>query len=381
MTRLTSPVPAAVAVAAMLVACAVVSPAGQERPTGQGFSFKTGVDLINVTVTVTDEHGRFVQGLKADDFEVLENGQPQAISQFEAERVPVSLGIALDTSGSMVGEKIVAAQAALDRFLFDLLGRDDEVFLYRFDSRPDLVQGWTTDRRAVSRALGAVKPVGGTAIYDTLAAAVPLAQQGTRRKKAIVVISDGNDTSSRTNQADVSRLIRETEVLVYAIGIDASGTPNGTGAAAASRRTAGGSSGSSASGGSTAATRSRPVPKAFPGAPAYVPPSPPPSSSAAASSSASTFPGGSRRGSASNSERINADALRGITDDSGGRTEIIVSARDLDPATAGIASELSQQYFLGYVSSLPRDGKWHTIDVRVRGGRYTVRARRGYVAG
>ena len=69
-----------------------------------------------------------------------------------------------------------------------------------------------------------------------------------------------------------------------------------------------------------------------------------------------------------------------ITDDSGGRTEIIYSARDLDPATAGIASELSQQYFVGYVSTRPKDGRWHQIDIRVRNRNYVVRARKGYLA-
>ena len=169
----------------------VATDARQERPTGQGFTFRTAVELINVTVTVTDAQGRFVPNLRAEDFTIFEEGQPQTISQFDSERVPVSLGIALDTSGSMVGDKIVAARAALDRFLFDLLGANDEVFLYRFDSRPQLVQSWTEDRREVSRALGNVKPVGGTAIYDTVAEAVPLAARGTRRKKAIVVISGG----------------------------------------------------------------------------------------------------------------------------------------------------------------------------------------------
>jgi Ca-activated chloride channel family protein len=331
----------------------------QERPAGQGFSFRTGVELVNVTVTVTDDEGRFVSGLRAEDFEVYENGERQTVSQFDSERVPVSLGIALDTSGSMIGEKIVAAQAALNRFLFDLLGEDDEVFLYRFDSRPDLVQSWTTDRSAVSRALGKVKPVGGTAIYDTLTEAVPLAQRGTRRKKAIVIISDGNDTSSRTQVDAVRQLIRETEVLVYAIGIDASG-----------RATAPVRSTSSASS-SSAGPRKTPVPSPFPGQRAYTPPAP-------KSQPARPSP---RAASTSSSERINVDALRAVTDDSGGRTEIVVSPRDLDPATAGIADELSRQYFLGYVSTLPKDGRWHTIDVRVRGGRYTIRARTGFVAG
>ena len=170
---------ATIAIAAGLAAFVLgAAPRAQERPTGQGFSFKSAADLINVSATVTDANGRFVGNLKREDFVVYEDGQRQEISQFESERVPVSLGIALDTSGSMLGEKIVAAQAALNRFLFDLLGPQDEVFLYRFDGRPELVQGWTTDRRAVSQALGAVKPSGGTAIYDTVAQAIPLASAG-----------------------------------------------------------------------------------------------------------------------------------------------------------------------------------------------------------
>ena len=82
----------------------------------------------------------------------------------------------------------------------------------------------------------------------------------------------------------------------------------------------------------------------------------------------------------STDDRVNVTALRDMTDDSGGRTEIIVSSRDLDPATARIADELSQQYFLGYASAAPKDGKWHTIRVELRNPAYHVRARRGFVA-
>ena len=94
------------------------------------FRFKSGVELINVTATVTDASGRFVPGLRKEDFVVYEDDQPQEVTQFSADRVPVSLGIALDTSQSMSGEKIQAAKSALDRFLFDLFGPDDEFFLY-----------------------------------------------------------------------------------------------------------------------------------------------------------------------------------------------------------------------------------------------------------
>ena len=85
----------------------------------------------------------------------------------------------------MAGEKIEAARSALDRFLFELLDREDEIFLYRFSNEPMLLQGWTTDRQLLSRALGRMAPNGGTAMYDAVAEAVPLAQQGQNRKKAL----------------------------------------------------------------------------------------------------------------------------------------------------------------------------------------------------
>jgi VWFA-related protein len=336
-------------IAGVLVAALAVAPAAQERPAGQGFSFRSNVSLINVTVTVTDANGRFVGTLKESDFDILEDGRPQAITHFSAERVPVSLGLTIDTSGSMAGDKWIAAQGAVRRFVDDLLRPDDEVFLSRFDSRPQLVHPWTRERRAIGDAFARLQPRGGTALYDAVSDAVPVVQQGSHRKKALVVISDGLDTDSSTAVDDLTRTIRESEVLVYAIGIDASGqTPTG-------------------SQGSRSST-TPPSPSPFPGRPRPSAPT--------ASSSPSSRPAGGNTG------RVNADALRVFTDDSGGRTEIIYSARDLDPATAGIASELSQQYFLAYASSAPKDGRWHAIDVRIKGrsGPYIVRARRGFIA-
>ena len=197
--------------------------AQQAQDDKQSFRFRTGVELINVTATVTDASGRFVPNLRKEDFRVYQDDQEQPVTHFNSERVPVSLGIALDTSGSMAGEKMAAARDALDRFLYQLLDPSDEVFLYRFDSSPELIDGWTTDRRRISDELARMQPRGSTALYDAVAEAVPLAQAGRNRKKALVVISDGNDTSSRTDILSLKQLIRETEVLVYAIGIDAQG--------------------------------------------------------------------------------------------------------------------------------------------------------------
>ncbi len=212
--------------AAVLAALAVVSTDAQES-----FRFRSGVELVNVTATVTDQDGRFVSGLRQEDFTVYEDGEQQEVSHFSNERVPVSLGIALDTSGSMTPDKMSAARGAIDRFIYDLLGPDDELFFMQFANRPDLIQDWTTDRRRISRAVDSVGAAGGTAMYDAIADAIPVAQQGKNRKKALLVISDGNDTGSGTSVGELRQMIRESEVLVYALGggrhrrgLDAQGT-------------------------------------------------------------------------------------------------------------------------------------------------------------
>ena len=338
---------------AAFVAGAFVTASGQE-PQNQNegaFRFRTGVELINVTATVTDATGRFVSNLRKEDFRIYQDDQPQAITHFDNERVPVSLGLVMDTSGSMAGEKMVAAKTAVERFLFSLLDRSDEVFLYQFESQATLVQDWTTDRRAVSRALDRIQARGGTAMYDAAAEAMPMAQSGSQRKKAVVIISDGNDTSSQIDVASVQQLIRETEVLVYAIGIDGGGGSSST-------------RGTQSSGRPTARI---PVPSPFPGRrpPIFQPPPP------------QQRP---QRASRSSTDAVDEDALRSITDDSGGRTEIVRSHRDLEAATAGIADELSRQYFIGYSGLASKDGRWHTIEVRLKRGNHHVRARRGYVA-
>lgn len=359
-----------------VVACGTVAHLSGQEPQEQPFRFRTGVELINVTATVTDGNGRFVAGLRKEDFRVFQDDQPQHISHFNSERVPVSLGILLDTSGSMHGERMVAAKDALNRFLHDLLGPEDEVFLYRFDSTPELVHGWTTDRARVSAALNRINARGGTAMYDAIAEAIPLVQSGRHQKKALVIISDGNDTSSRTAVQALKAQIRETEVLIYAIGIDTMIPTQ-----ALQPRQPWSALGVFLQG------RPRPFPFPRPGRPGTNPPRPLPPNTPNPRFPPGTPPGlppitaprnpGARVGL---DDRVNVAALRDITDDSGGRTEIVRSARDLEPATAGIADELSRQYYLGYASNTPKDGRWHPIRVEVRDGRYHVRARKGFVA-
>ena len=189
----------------------------------------------------------------------------------------------------------------------------------RFSDTPVLMQGWTTDRQVLQRAVSRIGANGGTALYDAVAEAVPLSRQGRHSKKAIVVISDGNDTSSATSLKEVRQLIRESEALVYAIGID--------GERIGGRRSAARPSATHthADAAETPARQGRIL---QPGGGIRWP----------------QLNGAVRRvgGGQRNDDRVNVAALREMTDESGGRTELIHDPRDLDPATTSIASELSQ---------------------------------------
>ena len=202
---------------ALIIATAAAVATAQSQ---EGFRFKSGVEFVNVTATVTDDNGRFVSGLRQEDFTVYEDGQIQDVSHFSSDRVPVSLGIALDTSGSMSPEKLAAATAAIERLIFKLLDQDDELFFVEFATRAEVTQGWTTDRQLISQALKRVEAIGGTALYDAVAEALPTAEEGRNRKKALLVISDGNDTNSSIGVSALRQRIRESEVLVYALGVD-----------------------------------------------------------------------------------------------------------------------------------------------------------------
>jgi Ca-activated chloride channel homolog len=319
------------------------------RVSGQEESwFRSGVELINITATVTDRAGRFVPALERADFRVFEDDRPVEVTNFAVDRVPVSLGIVLDTSESMAGDKMDHARAAIERFL-DRLEPGDEVFLWGFASDVHVLQEWTTNRDAARASLQRIRPTGATAMYDAVARAVRTAENGRNRKNAVLLISDGNDTTSRSDVRDVLRVVRETDVLVYAVGIDGGGKP-GIG---------------------VRLPLPRPTPIPFPASSRRVSGLPGPLFSQS--------PG--RIGWMRGPDRLNVSALREITDESGGRTETIRRARDLNPAIAGIADELSRQYSLGYTSPGYRDGQWHSIRVEMRDRSLRVRARRGYFAG
>ncbi len=176
------------------------------------------IDLVTLTLTVTDYYGRYVSGLTKDAFKVYDEGNEQEIAFFSDTDAPVSIGILFDVSGSMSTEKINKARNALERFI-NTSHPNDEYFLIAFNSRAQLLMDRTRDGDAVLRKLTLVQPKNNTALYDAVYLGTERVSRGAHQKKAILIISDGQDNSSRYSFKEVRRLMKESDVVIYSVGI------------------------------------------------------------------------------------------------------------------------------------------------------------------
>jgi Ca-activated chloride channel family protein len=175
-----------------------------------------------VTVTVTDSSGGYVTGLQKDDFKLYLDGQQRPIEFFRQDlNTPVSIGLLVDTSGSM-SSKLPQARVAILDFINELNPRDD-VFLFAFSSRPYLLQGFTTNHSLIISKLRLLFASGQTALFDVIEAGLQMVRSGRYDKKALLVVTDGMDNMSRTNVDGIVMAARRQGVLVYSIGI---GDPN-----------------------------------------------------------------------------------------------------------------------------------------------------------
>jgi Ca-activated chloride channel family protein len=174
-------------------------------------------DIVNVTISVTDPYGRFVTGLGKDHFEVFDDKVKQQIAHFTDEDSPVSLGIVYDVSGSMK-ERINRSVRALRRFI-ETSHQDDDFFLIAFNDRAKLIQDFTVSGDNILGHLMFVAPHGSTALYDAAYIAVEKVQQGRHSKKALLIISDGQDNNSRYTYKELRNRVKEADVQIYAIGI------------------------------------------------------------------------------------------------------------------------------------------------------------------
>ncbi len=329
------------------------------------------VALVDIVATVLDGRGRYVADLTATDFLVHEDGEQQPIRHFsQSEDLPVSVGVLLDTSGSM-DRKIETATAAVERFLRQI-HPDDEIFLVTFDSRARLVEDFTNDRSRLAAALRRVRVGGGTALYDALALGLEHVRNGRHDKRAILVISDGEDTGSATSLAGAERFVRESETLVYSLGI-APQTPGVTPTPPTfptGRPT--GTVGIPFPGGTPPTfpgTGRGPVGIPFPGGGAGRPRTPP---------SIPTVP----------ADVLNMDVLQLFGEISGGRAWLVSgwsdSGRDnrIAEALDVLAEELRSQYTIGYYPAhAADDGRWHTVEITTRNPAYRVRHREEYFGG
>jgi Ca-activated chloride channel family protein len=178
---------------------------------------KVAVNLVLVPVTVTDPMNRVVVGLGPDDFEVLEGKEPQAIKHFSREDAPLSLGIILDCSGSM-RNKIEQAREAVSEIL-KIGNPQDEFFLIKFADRPEETTNFTpaVDGIASDAVIGV--PRGRTALLDAIYMGLTKMRQAKYRRRALLIISDGGDNHSRYTEGEVKSLVKEADVMIYAIGI------------------------------------------------------------------------------------------------------------------------------------------------------------------
>jgi Ca-activated chloride channel homolog len=299
--------------------------------------FRASTDFVLVPVSVTDENGRFVHGLTSGDFEISEDGARRSVKQFTTARVPVSLVILLDISGSMVqGPDARAADDArwadtrrAMNTLMTRLDAADELMFAVFNDQLS-ASPWTQDRGRILDAFDTLRPGGGTALLQAVTGIAPAFRTARHQRKVILLISDGNDTQMNAAGAlppppsqigdltahfgDSQRMsrraviegsrnsVRRSDAVLYAIGI------------------------------------------------------------------------GTRRG-----VPVDVNMLNDLTKESGGYTEPLASPSEIAAAVARICDELQSQYLLA-VEPAHADGKYHPIRVRTKDSRLKVRTRAGYVS-
>ena len=284
-------------------------------------TIKVDVDLVLVTATVTDSQNRYVSGLGSEHFQIWEDKAEQKIGYFSSEDTPVSVGIVLDVSGSMKDKLSVARDAAVT--YLKSRGAGDEFFLMEFSDRAQVIEDFTTEIGRLQNHMMFTSANGSTALFDAVYLALEKVKHGRNPRKAVLMITDGEDNHSRYRFSDVKELAKELDVQLYAIGIVDATSPEDQDLA---------------------------DPLAVPH-PRYT-------------------------------GRELIEDLAALT---GGRAFFPEWLSDLDDITAKIALDLNNQYVLGYVSTnAVTDGKWRKIRVKVNPPKgypnLTVRAKTGYYA-
>jgi Ca-activated chloride channel family protein len=173
--------------------------------------------LVLIPVTVTDPLNRFVTGLERENFRLFEDKSEQKVTHFASEDAPLSVGLVFDTSGSM-GSKLDKSRQAVAQF-FKTANPEDEFFLIQFNDRPEMVVDFTTRVEEIQNRLTFTQSKGRTALLDAVYMALHKMKKAKNPRKALLIISDGGDNSSRYTESEIKKLVQEADVQIYAIGI------------------------------------------------------------------------------------------------------------------------------------------------------------------
>lgn len=295
-------------------AAAPVDVAVPQTPAPDQPAFRAGVDVVSLTVTVTEREGRFVNGLSQDAFSVFEDGVKQELIFFSGTKLPTALGLLVDTSASM-NEKMATAQQAAIGFV-ERMRVDDVLTIVDFDSRAEILQGFTRDQALLTAAIRRTTAGGSTSLYNAMYVALNefkkmrASNSDDVRRQAIVVLSDGEDTSSLVPFEEVLELAKRSEVAIYTIGLR---------------------------------------------------------------------DGGPQRNRGIGGFRESEFVLKQFAQETGGKAFFPDAASALPAIYGEVADELAAQYTLGYASrNTRRDGRWRRVVVRVERPNAIARTKQGY---
>ncbi len=180
-------------------------------------AIRVNVNLVLVPMTVTDPMNRLVTGLEKENFNIFDNNQGQIIKTFSTEDAPVTIGIVFDLSGSMTS-KFARARKALSEFM-RTCNPQDEFFVVGFNDRPAVIVDYTSDIDDVEARMVMVKPENRTALIDAVYLGVNKLKAAKYDRKALLIISDGGDNRSRYSEGELRRVVRESDIQIYSIGI------------------------------------------------------------------------------------------------------------------------------------------------------------------
>lgn len=176
------------------------------------------VDIVNVVFTVLDRKGRFITGLKQDEFRVFEDNGPQTISNFSRETgLPLTVALLIDTSGSIRDRLRFEQKAAIEFFYSSLRPGSDKGLIITFDSAVDLIQDYTDNPEVLAKAVKQMRAGGGTALYDAMYLAATHKTAGQAGRRVMIVITDGDDNSSRVSMTETLEMAQRNDMAIYTI--------------------------------------------------------------------------------------------------------------------------------------------------------------------